>query len=242
MSEHKPLYPWSKEYAEEHDERDLWRESHKENCDCARAIERAIAEAHDYQNHHLNDATAPIIERYGFDRVNFVLASTIQEKSHDGRFSHQNKEWANSFYLPADEERWQYCVDSHPGLANVFLDQVRSAWNALGLHNASHCESENDGEIDYTDRVLVLKPSVLKDEYKTPDYQLFLAEGGFGCSANARGRKIFGQFLKDGEKTYYQRSDFIGVLKDEYLPEWAAEKLDEINPPEENEDSGMTMQ
>ena len=242
MSEHKPLYPWSRKYAEEHRERGLWRESYKENCDCARAIERAISDAYDYASYHLNDATAPIIERYGFDRVNFVLASTVQEKNHDGRFAHDNKDWAGRFYLPADEDRWQSCVDSHPVLTNAFLDQVREAWDALGLHGASHCESEKDGEIDYTGRVLVLKPSILKDEYKSPDYQLFLAEGGFGCSANSRGRKIFGQFLKDGEKTHYQRSDFIGAIKDKYLPEWAAEKLDELKEPEENESSGMTMQ
>lgn len=241
MSEHKPLYPWSREYAQEHGERDLWRESHKENCDCARAIEREIAKAHNYESHHFDDAAAPIIEQYGFDRVIFVLANTVQEKNHDGRFSHENKDWANSFYLPADEDRWQYCVDSHPVLTNAFLDQVREAWNALGLHDASHCESEKDGQLDYTGRILVLKPSILKDEYKTPDYQLFLAEGGFGCSANARGRKIFGQFLLDGEKTHYQRSDFIGAIKDEYLPEWAVEKVAEIQKPVEDESPGMTM-
>lgn len=242
MSEHKPLYTWSLEDAVRSNERDLWRESYKENCECARAIERAITEAHDYQNHHLNDAAAPVIEQYGFDRVNFVLASTIQEKSHDGRFSHQNKDWASCFYLPADEGRWQYCVDSHPVLANAFLDQVRKAWDALSLHDASHCESEQDGEIDYTGRVLVLKPDILKDEYKTPDYQLFLADGGFGCKPNSRGRKVFGKFLKDGEDTHFYREDFAGILKDEYLPEWAAEKLQEMNEPEEDESTGMTMQ
>lgn len=119
---------------------------------------------------------------------------------------------------------------------------MRNARDALGLHDASHCEPEKDGEIDYTGRVLVLKPNILKDEYKTPDYQLFLAEGGFGCTPNARGRKVFGQLLMDGEKTHYQRNDFIGAIRDEYLPEWAAEKLDEIQESKESEDTGMTMQ
>lgn len=75
--------------------------------------------------------------------------------------------------------------------------------------------------------MLVLKPTILKDEYKTPDFQLFLAEGGFGCSPTARGRKIYGQFLKDGEETNYERQDFLGVLKDERMPDWAREKLAE---------------
>ena len=36
------IYPYSLEYAIKYDERDLWRESYQANCDCARAIERAI--------------------------------------------------------------------------------------------------------------------------------------------------------------------------------------------------------
>ena len=44
MQEHKPLYLYSREEALRHGERDQWRDSYRENCDCARAIERAIAE------------------------------------------------------------------------------------------------------------------------------------------------------------------------------------------------------
>ena len=73
----------------------------------------------------------------------------------------------------------------------------------------------------------MLNPTVLKDSYKTPDYQLFLADGEFGCSPIARGRAVYGQFLKDGEETNYERQDFLGVLKDEYMPDWAREKLPE---------------
>ncbi len=88
---------------------------------------------------------------------------------------------------------------------------------------------------------MVLSPFSLKDKYKTPDYQLFLATGGFGCSPTARGRKVFGTFLKDGESAQFQRSDFIGVIKEEFLPEWAVEKLQELSPPEESTSEGMQM-
>ena len=69
---------------------------------------------------------------------------------------------------------------------------------------------------------------------------MFLAEGGFGASPNSRGRKVYGCFLKDGEKTYYNRDEILGVLKEEFLPEWAAEKLAEMENPAE-ESAGMTM-
>ena len=42
MQNYKPLYLWSLEEAIRNNEKDLWRESYKENCDCARAIEKAI--------------------------------------------------------------------------------------------------------------------------------------------------------------------------------------------------------
>lgn len=239
VSEHKPLYIWSLDYAVRSNERDLWRESYRENCDCARAIERAINE--NYRDNCLNDCIQPIIERYGFDRVNWVLANTIQEKQDDGRFSQENKAWAKGFYIPQDDVRWHFCVEAHPGLTNIFTNQARRAWQALGLFDASHCESEKDGQLDYEGKVLVLKGNVLKDRYKTPEDQLFLADGGFGCRPNSRGRKVFGKFLKDGEDTHFYREDFAGILKDEYLPDWAREKLDESQPPEESESPGMMM-
>lgn len=238
MSEHKPLYIWSLDYAVRSNERDLWRESYRENCDCARAIEQAINE--NYRDNCLNDCIQPIIERYGFDRVNWVLANTIQEKQDDGRFSQENKTWAKSFYIPQDDVRWHFCVEAHPGLTNIFTNQARRAWQALGLFDASHCESEKDGQLDYEGKVLVLKGDVLKDRYKTPEDQLFLADGGFGCRPSSRGRKVFGKFLKDGEDTHFYREDFVGILKDEYLPDWAKDKLNELQP-EESESPGMMM-
>ena len=96
--------------------------------------------------------------------------------------------------------------------------------------------------MDYTDQVTVLKPTVLKDKFKTPEDQLFLAESGFGCSPDARGQKVFGKFLKDGEETQFNRQDFLGVLQDEYLPDWAKESLAKIHEAQAlDEDDGMTM-
>ena len=235
MAEHKPVYRWSREYAFSHDERDLWRDSYRENCDCARAIERAITDH--YHDNTLDDATQDIIDRYGFNRVNWVLANTVQQKSHDGRFSPSNKEWAKGIFLPDDEARWHYCVESHPGLANLFINQARQAWQDLGLFDHTHCTDEGD----YKEKLLVLKPSVLVDEYKSPDYQLFYAQSGFGCSPTASGRKVFGFFLKDGENTNFNRGDFLGVIRDECVPEWAGEKLAEMQTGDESESEGLTM-
>lgn len=246
MAERVPLYEWSLEDAVQNNERDLWRESYKENCGCARTIERAINE--NYYDNVLHDCVKPIINRYGFDRVNFVLANTMQQKKEDGRFSEDNKKWARSIHIPHDDVRWHFTVNSHPGLTNLFIDNARKAWQELGLFHYSHCISEDDGQIDYTGKVVVLKPTVLKDKCKTPENQLFLAKGGFGCSPNSSGRKIFGKFLKDGEETHFYRQDFLGVIKDEALPDWAKENLAKFsntetqsNAESPSEDGGMKM-
>ena len=241
MGKHVPLYEWPLEEAIHNNEQGLWRESYKENCDRARVIERAIGEH--YHDNVLEDCVQPLIERYGFDRVNWVLANTVQQKMQDGRFSQNNKAWARGIYIPRDDVRWHFCVESHPGLTDIFLNQARRAWQALGLFDRSHCISETDGETDYTGQVLVLKPTVLKDAFKTPEDQLFLAEGGFGCSPSASGRKVFGKFLKDGEEAHFYRQDFLGVIKDECLPDWARESLAKIHEAQApDEDEGMTME
>lgn len=241
MTEHVPLYRRSIKDAVHQNELEAWKASYDENCACARAVEEALDETE--ESWELEpDFAAPILERFGFDRTKWVLAATIQEDPISPEYTRDNAFWALGV-RPTDESlRWDYCVRHNPSLINELIDQVRAAWDALGLFNRSHCESEWDDELDYTGKVLALRGSVLKDQYKTPDDQLFLAESGFGCVPNARGRKIYGKFLKDGEETHFNRQDFIGILKEEHLPRWAIERLREWNGPEATESDGITMQ
>lgn len=55
-----------------------------------------------------------------------------------------------------------------------------------------------------------------------------LASGGFGCRPHARGRSVFCTCLGDGETTRWNRSEFVGIIRDECIPDWAAEKLAEL--------------
>lgn len=112
------------------------------------------------------------------------------------------------------------------------------------MFDGRHCESGS--QVDYTDRVVVLDPSILKDECKTPQDQLFYAEHGNGCRPDSIGTKVFGFHMSDGEKGYYRRTEFIGALKEEFIPEWAQENtrkyLEADEPADEPvEDGGMTM-
>lgn len=234
MAELKPLYRYSLKEAVRLDEKEQWKESHDENCKCAEAIMNAIRENFNGSTMK-HDCADTVISEYGFDRVNYVLANTIELASSDGRYSEKNKEWARSFHFPKDDHRYAFAMNSHPVLVNGFTDQARNAWQKLVLFDASHCDASEE---DYTGKVVVIRPDIMKDEYKTPDDQLFLVRGGNGARPNAIGRKVFGEFLKDGEKTHYFRDEIIGVLKDKHLPAWAEEKLQSMS----DDAPTMTMQ
>lgn len=215
------VYKSSLRDAKFHDEVNDWRESYMLNCDCARTIEKTINDH--YKDNCLGECAKSVIDLYGFERVNWVLKNTVQRNMEDGRYSAENKEWAKETYLPHEEERWQYEVKSHPGLVDLFVKDARNVWNELGLYDKTHCSDEEN----YEDRVLILRPSRLRDEYKKPEYQLFYAECGNGCDPTATGTRVFGFFVSDGEELSYRRGDFIGVIKDELIPEWAKDKIAE---------------
>ena len=110
----------------------------------------------------------------------------------------------------------------------------------LGMFDQKQCEP-NPEKLDYTGKVLLLSPNTLKEEYWSPENQLWLAESGFGCSPTARGRSILCTCLGDGEQTRWNRNDFVGVLKDEYLPDWAKESLKQYQRPEQAEKQEMQL-
>ena len=229
MSEpREPLYRFSREEARAHDAIKEWRDSYHENCNCAFAIGEAIT-AH-YHDNHLGDCLTPVVERFGIDRVNWVLANTIQQAEHDGRYSRDNRAWANSFYIPADENNCYFCVKSHPCLVDGLVDMARDYWKNKHFFEKAQCTEEKD----YTGKLLVMKPETLKEEFRTPENQLFFATGGFGCRPNASGRRVFGIFLSDGEQTSFYRQDFLGVIADEHFPDWAREKLQALTAPNDD--------
>lgn len=113
-------------------------------------------------------------------------------------------------------------------------------WGKLNLYDSSHCDDKIGVELE--EKILVLNPTRLNDKYKTPEDQLFVATGGFGCSPSASGKAVYGYFLKDNEECRWDRNDFIGILKDEFLPDWAKEKLNISDDTAESvEDSGISM-
>ena len=234
------LYPYSAGEAADRGELSIWRASHQANIACKRDIEDVIR-GH-FDGMHLSDGCVDeVITKYGYKRTAWVLANTIQQKEWDGRFSPANRKWSKETYIPPDRQHnSDFVVESHPAVLDGFVTQYRKAYQSLGLFGPDHCEPSSYEDLDYEGRVLVLSPSTLKESYWTAQNQLWLAHDGFGCSPRAIGRSIRCTCLGDGEMTRWNRADFIGILKDEFLPGWAREKLGEISAQEQGM-GGMNM-
>lgn len=233
------VYPYSAQEARERDELDAWRQSFRANCVCAEAIEQAVRR--DFDGMYLKEGCAKsVIAQYGYRRVAFVLANTLQLHDYDGRYSTDNKAWSRTIYIPSDgDHRYTFLIKSHPAVLDGFVSDYRAELKKLHLFGAEHCAADST-EQDFTDRVLVLSPDTLKESCWQPENQLWLALDGFGCSPHARGRSVRCICLGDGEMTRWNRSEFVGVLRDEYLPEWAAEKLAQLRQ-EQQSAPEMTM-
>lgn len=118
-------------YAREHGELGLFRQSNAANIACRAAVEEAIRSGFDGM--HLNpDAAKAVIRDFGAERVEYVLANTVQQKAWDGRFSRDNKEWAKRIEAPVGvgmgmDHGVQFVVSSHPAVLDGFISQVREA-------------------------------------------------------------------------------------------------------------------
>lgn len=82
-------------------------------------------------------------------------------------------------------------------------------------------------EDDLNDRVVVIKPEVLRREYQMATNQIKLCTGGFGASPNSRGSACFCVDLYSGKESRFERQDILGTLERSQLPQWAALGLDQ---------------
>ena len=114
------VYRQSASYAREHGEIEKWRESKAANIACRDAIDKAVAENYDGAHLKTEEILNSVVSDFGRERVELVLAATIQEKIHDGRFSNANKEWAKNIPTVAGDKCYMVSDRTH----SVLLDAV----------------------------------------------------------------------------------------------------------------------
>ena len=125
-----PVYKGTLAQAMEERDLDAYLDSRKLNIDCKKAIEEAIAL--NFDGLHLKeDVAKQVLEQFGEERMTFVMANTLRELSYDGRFSKQNKDWAEHIEIPENINQGKnlnqdYVIESHPAVLDGFIDMARA--------------------------------------------------------------------------------------------------------------------
>ena len=124
-------------YASQHGEMAQYNRSYQANFDCKEAIEHAIS-AH-YADNRLDTESAvkAVLEKFGSERVQFILANTIQHKDSDGRVSRDNKAWAKTIPMPEDSGTSRHCA---------YLLWMRSSWSDRSVYTAGTKNASGTGE------------------------------------------------------------------------------------------------
>lgn len=80
---------------------------------------------------------------------------------------------------------------------------------------------------DLNNKVIVIKPEVLRREFRRATNQIKLCEGGFSASPNSRGSAVYCVDLYSGNKARFERHDVLGTLMLDQLPDWAKQGYDQ---------------
>ena len=124
-----PVYLQSAQYAIEQGDLDEYRNSRALSEECREAIDKAISE--NFDGLHLKDGfISELVDKFGKERVQYILATTIRENLGDGRYSPENKGWAENIAVSeSQDERRNCCLHSHPavidGVVNSFKRYMR---------------------------------------------------------------------------------------------------------------------
>lgn len=78
---------------------------------------------------------------------------------------------------------------------------------------------------DLNGKVIVIRPEVLRPEYRRATSQIKLCTGGFGAYPHSRGSAVFCTEIYTGRQSRFERRDVLGVLEPEKQPKWVQHYL-----------------
>ena len=150
---------------------------------------------------HLAQETAEkVLEAYGAERISFVLANTIQKHSYDGRYSRDNKAWAETIQIPENVSRGtdlnaDYIVNSHPAVLDGFVNLFRKAGQ----------EMNHEQEMGQND-IWNLSGQETELAYQAEDRFLFIqdTEGGYDYT-------FYGMDYREIDGGIYEDSDDMTI-------------------------------
>lgn len=123
-----PLYKEDMMTAKENGEMADWRSSFKENCNCAKAIDKALNENYADNRLETDKALDTVLAEYSAERVTHVLAAQVVNHDWDGRYHNDVKAWAKeqTKELSAEfmEDSRDYYLNAHPILIDGLASKV----------------------------------------------------------------------------------------------------------------------
>lgn len=241
-----PFYRYSYKTAESEDNVAQYRASNEENRRCKDYVqdENTGFYANAYEGNSVDrdrKYTQSLIKEFGMERVLNMYAVTVKSYSGDGRISKSVKDWAENFNcgLRENEDMREYMLTKiNPGIVDLLAQHAVDEFDKLNLFTDEHCDLD---QTEYTNKVVVINHKYIKEEYWSPENQLWLATGGFGCEAGKIGRAVYSECLIDGDTNRWDRHQVLGVIKDEFLPDWAREKLEEMKSGEQTETNEINL-
>lgn len=130
------------------------------------------------------------------------------------------------------------CSDDYPEIIGIFgqrvaeqAEKTRIELNGPKIQGVSNAPitvvgctpiSSND---DLNGKVVVIRPDILRREYRRATNQVMLCDGGFGASPRSRGSACYCVNLYTGKTSRFERRDILGILKEDQIPKWAQHEL-----------------
>ena len=138
---------------------------------------------------------------------------------------------ANELFARYDEV---LASDDYPEIVKIYGERVAEQAEKTrvelitpkiqGIPNAA-LTAKDCTPVSYDDnlngKVVVIKPEVLRREYRMATRQIKLCVGGFGASPHSRGSACYCVDLYSGKESRFERRDILGTLEPEKLPKWA---------------------
>ena len=128
------------------------------------------------------------------------------------------------------QEYGQRIAKQAEGTRQALLNE-RAGLDGNSIITAAQCEGISSKD-DLHGKVIVIKPEVLRREYRAAAHQLKLCTGGFGASPNSRGSACFCTDLLTGKESRFERRDVLGTMEPDKLPQGAKDGLAAIQQAE----------
>lgn len=222
IKRHLPIYNESKLSAEKSGRLGIWEENYQSNIQCSQALHKA-SEGGNVGYNTIDEADlSKIVGDYGLQRVAYVLVTSMMEDS--ASLSIDNLEWAESYFLPYDfQNTKEFKLPWDMYDLNSFADSYRSYYKEKSnLFTKEHCYKENEHE-KLLGQIVALNPEKLANQFRFAEHQMEFVD----CLSNDLDNHtaVFETIsIEDGAEPTRKPEDILGIIREEFLPDWAKEK------------------